>query len=144
VVGLFLLAASETGLPPFDQTAWRLPRGFFLPFFLLLLGWLWWQFEGWRRDLFVLTSERVIHRQGRPLRQRTENREVRLADAAGVCYVIPHPVAWLLDYGHIAIEMADRSFAFRYAADPRGTQQQILGRMQTSHPDGATSTRPQA
>jgi len=130
-LGLYLVAASGLSLPPFHQVFWRIPPFvFFLPF-LLSAGWFWWQVRAWRNDLYIVSDYRILDIK-RALLRGQKVREVRLAEIQDVFYLIPHPLAWLLNYGNVFIETASASgrLPLRCVSNPQKVQQEIFRRME--------------
>lgn len=130
-LGLYLVAASGLGLPPFHLLAWQAPPLALVFPFVLSLGWFWWQVGAWRSDLYIVTDYCILDTRKTLLRGR-EAREVRLAAIQGVSYVIPHPLAWLFNCGNVSIETAGASgrLSLKCVSNPEKVQREILQRME--------------
>jgi len=130
-LGFYVVLASGPSLPPLYLLAWRISLPAFILPLLLSAGWFWWQLEGWRNGLYIVTDHRLVDRK-RTLLRREEIREVRLAAIQGVSYLIPHPPAWLLNYGHVVIETAGAGgrLSFKCISDPQRMQREIFRRME--------------
>ncbi len=94
----------------------------------LILAWLWWQWENWRNDVYILTPERIVDIKRVPLRLRTEQREGNLQNIQNVTFVVPGLFAGLLNYGHVVVETAGQTgnFTFEYVFAPDEVQADIF------------------
>jgi CRP-like cAMP-binding protein/membrane protein YdbS with pleckstrin-like domain len=121
------------GWGPFAAEEVRAPA--FLVLFLLFLvfaGWLWWNYADWENDIYVVTSERVIDIEKKPLFFAENKREASLAVVQNVSLSIPGPLAYLLNYGDVIIQTAAEtgSFNFRFVSNPRAVQNEIFRRIE--------------
>lgn len=98
----------------------------------VLCGWLWWHWENWRNDLYVLTSERLCEVQLSPLGLRLEQREASLDNVQNVSIVVPGLLANLLNCGHVRIETAGQvgNLTFEWVLCPAAVQAEIFRCMQ--------------
>jgi CRP-like cAMP-binding protein/uncharacterized membrane protein YdbT with pleckstrin-like domain len=98
----------------------------------ILLVWLWWQYEDWRNDLYVLTDELIIDIERKPLGFFAEQRQAPLAQIQDVRYVVPNPLAAILKFGDLLIETAAEhgGFTFDYIYHPESVQEEIFFRME--------------
>jgi len=121
-----LLATAFAGLP--------LAAGFSLPLPVagamaaVCLAWLWWQWENWRADVYILTPERIVDVESIPLRLRTSRREGNLLNIQNVTFVVPGLLYGLLNYGNVTIETAGQTgnFTFDGVYDPADVQADIF------------------
>jgi CRP-like cAMP-binding protein/uncharacterized membrane protein YdbT with pleckstrin-like domain len=96
-----------------------------------LLLWLIWKLLDWANDVYVVTSDRIIHIERRPLLFSEERREASLSMIQHVSLRIPHVLANLLNYGDVLVETAGPGqFAFRHVARPREVQREIFRRIE--------------
>ncbi|HET8632175.1 MAG TPA: PH domain-containing protein [Thermomicrobiales bacterium] len=91
---------------------------------LLLLGaggWLAWLWADWRNDHYVVTPDRLIEVEQLPLGLRQQVSEAALVKVQDIRYRLPTPLAFLLDYGDVAVHTAGATtpFIFRGVARPR-------------------------
>ncbi len=99
---------------------------------IILLLWLWWQFEDWRNDLYVLTDELIIDIERKPLGFFSEQRQAPLSQVQDVRFTIPNPWASILNYGDLLIETAAETggFTFDFIYHPESVQEEIFFRME--------------
>lgn len=103
-------------------------RGLYLGASAVLFFWLWWQWENWRNDLYVLTQDRIMELRRLPFGLRSTQREGHLLNIQNVTYEVPGLFASLLNYGHVIIETAGQVGNFQFAAvyDPAGIQADVF------------------
>ncbi|GAB4567973.1 MAG: hypothetical protein Kow0047_20540 [Anaerolineae bacterium] len=106
-----------------------------LTLMIALIGafaWLAWQFADWRNDLYIVTQDRIIDLERTPLGFRETSREAPLERVQNVFYRIPNPLAYVLGYGDVIIQTAAETgeFRFRWVANPREVQAEILRRVE--------------
>ncbi len=89
------------------------------------------RYEDWRNDVYILTDDRIIDMERKPLFLREERREASLAMVQDVRYLIPGPVYNLLNLGMVIIETAatEGEFTFDWVHDPRRVQEEIFARL---------------
>lgn len=89
------------------------------------------RYEDWRNDIYVLTDDRIIDMERKPLFLREERREASLAMIQDVRYLIPGIVYNLLNVGMVIIETAatEGEFTFDWVHDPRRVQGEIFARV---------------
>ena len=99
---------------------------------LLAMAWLWWRFADWANDLYIVTSERIIDIEKRPLFFAQERREASLGMIQNVSLRIPNLVAKVFDYGYVLVQTAGSGdFSFDRVANPREVQREIFRRMES-------------
>lgn len=97
---------------------------------LLFLGtliWLWWEYEDWRNDVYIVTNERIIDIRKKPLFFAEDRREASLDNVQNVDVIIPGPLAYLFGYGSVIIQTAAETgrFDFVFVSNPREVQAEI-------------------
>ena len=98
---------------------------------VVCLGWLWWQYNDWGNDLYIVTNERLIDIEKRPLFFSEERREASLGMIQNVSLRIPNITASLLNYGVVVVQTAGAGdFTFDQVSNPRAVQTEIFKRMQ--------------
>ncbi len=102
---------------------------------LICLGWLLWQFEDWRNDIYQVTGQRVIDLKRRPFLLSEDRREAPLETVQNITYRIPGIMARLLNTGTVVIQTAARTgdLEFDWVYDPAGVQADIFRRMERYH-----------
>ena len=104
-----------------------------IPGFLWLAAcaWLWWQYEDWANDLYIVTNEKVIDIERKPFGLSEQRREAGLDRIQNVEYKIPGTLATILNFGNVLIKTAaaDEGFTFDLVAHPRGVQREIMNRL---------------
>ncbi len=109
--------------------------GFFLIWFVLLViagAYTWWHVEDWRNDLYVLTEDRIIDIEEKPLGFSTTRRESTLDRVQTVTYRQPTFWANLFSYGDVVILTAgsDDGFTFNMVGRPAAVQTIIYQRLE--------------
>jgi len=106
---------------------WRI----LLAVWLLVSVWAWWRYEDWRNDIYQLTDDHVIDIERLPLGFFEERRQASLAQVQDVRFVVPNPLARLLNYGSVVIQTAAEggSFTFNDVHRPASVQEKIFMRM---------------
>ncbi|MBK6769928.1 MAG: cyclic nucleotide-binding domain-containing protein [Ardenticatenales bacterium] len=94
-------------------------------------GWLWWRYEDWRNDQYILTANHVLDIESLPLGLFKEQRQASLDAVQDVRYSIPNPVAMVLRYGTVTIQTAadTGNFSFTDIANPARVQGLIFERI---------------
>jgi len=134
--GLMLMALIALTATPFGKHLYPTPvtgelRVTIAILYVSLLLWLAWKLLDWANDVYVVTSDRIIHIERRPLLFSEERREASLSMIQHVSLRIPHMLANLLNYGDVLVETAGPGeFAFRRVARPREVQREIFRRIE--------------
>lgn len=102
--------------------------------FLLLpvcAAWTIWGWEDWRNDHYKLDHERLYHIDSLPFGLREQSKETLINRITDVMYVVPGPLANLLDYGSVVIKTPGEATEFVFAGipHPRNVQQEIMSRV---------------
>ena len=99
--------------------------------FVVALGWLVWALLDWANDVYIVTADRIIHVERRPMLFAESRREASLGMIQHVSLRIPHLVANLLNFGDVIVETAGPGqFAFRHVGRPREVQREIFRRIE--------------
>ena len=131
VVAMAVTVLGFFGFPPELVTA--LP---FYPFLGLLvtvvmMGWLWWEYVDWGNDLYIVSNERIVDIEKRPLFFSEERREASLGMIQNVSLEIPSLVAGALNFGDVIVNTAGAGeFTFSKVPNPREVQTEIFQRME--------------
>jgi membrane protein YdbS with pleckstrin-like domain len=132
LVCLCLLLASL-----FSWLSFAAPADWIAPvlFGLLLaasLFWYLWYYDGWRRDIYQVSEDRILDVTSSPFGlggERTS--EGNLENIQNITYNIPNFLNSLLNMGSVVIETAGtgQTFNFKQVYNPSGVQQEIFNRM---------------
>jgi hypothetical protein len=104
---------------------------FMLAMIASLLWWLW-NYDGWRRDVYILTNTRITDIEASPFLIRGERRrEGTFDNIQNITYDIPNFFAKLLNLGSVIIETAGTADTFTFAKifNPSAVQQEVFNRM---------------
>lgn len=103
---------------------------------VVLLGpacllWAVWNWEDWRNDLYELDRERVYDIESLPFGLRERSKETLITRISDVMYVVPGPLAAMLNYGDVILKTPGEAteFAFTGIPCPRKVQQEIMERV---------------
>ena len=104
-------------------------------FWLGACGWLWWQYEDWANDLYIVTNEKLIDIERKPFGLSEQRREAGLDRIQNVQSNLPTFLANTLNFGNVLIKTAaaDEGFTFDLVANPRRVQQEIMRRISAYH-----------
>jgi len=93
--------------------------------------WLWWEVTDWGNDVYILTDDRLIDIEKRPLFGKEERREASLDRVQDANLVVPGFWATVLNYGNVDIETAgaEGQFTFTHVAAPRDVQRDVMNRV---------------
>ena len=96
------------------------------------LLWAAWNWEDWRNDLYRLDRERVYDIEALPFGLREQSKETLITRVTDVTYVVPGPLAHLLDYGNVVIKTPGEAteFSFTGVPCPREVQREIIDRVE--------------
>jgi len=106
------------------------------------LLWALWNWADWRNDLYRLDREHIYDIERLPLGLREQSKETLITRVTDVTYVVPGPLAHLLNYGDVMLRTPGESteFNFRGVPRPREVQQEIMDRLNEYREKGAVST----
>ncbi|MHB1294159.1 MAG: cyclic nucleotide-binding domain-containing protein [Anaerolineae bacterium] len=111
------------------------------PLYALLIavasaGWFWWAEHDWANDLYILTRERIIDVEKRPLFFAEQRREANISKIQNVSLRIPNVLAATLNYGDVLIQTAGSGeFTFTSVPNPREVQREIFRRLEAYRED---------
>ena len=134
LVLLALMVLASLRLPPFQELeadAWLL---------VLFLGvgatlafiWYIFRYDDWHRDVYIVTSDRIVDVESSSFRLRGEERREGTFDVIqNITYSIPGFFNQMLNLGDVVIETAGTAATFTFFSvyDPRAVQQEIFNRM---------------
>jgi len=123
LLGLFGIPASLITLVPFFPVLTLISA-------LVGIGLYWWEATDWSNDLYVVTADRIIDTEKRPLFFSEQRREANLGMIQNVFLEIPNVVAGLFNYGDVIIKTAGTGdFTFHNVGNPRDVQREVFARM---------------
>lgn len=99
----------------------------------ILFFWLIWQYEDWRNDLYMLTSERLVEYKRTPFGLfGTSQRTASLANVQNVTAVTKGFIDNLFNVGDVAIRTGgmDNELNFARVWNPRGVQREVVTRLE--------------
>jgi len=96
------------------------------------LFWFVWQYDDWRNDLYVLTDDRIIDMQRRPIYLREERREAPLDRVQNVRLNMRGIPSHLLNYGDVVVQTAAAGgdIEFIMVGNPRRVVQEVSRRVE--------------
>ncbi len=99
--------------------------------FLAMAGWLWWEFEDYRNDLYIVTNEKIIDIERKPLGLDYKRREGNLERVQSVDSKRQGFLPALLNYGTVVIRTAaaDEGYDFVNIPNPKHVQQVVFQKM---------------
>lgn len=104
-------------------------------------AWIIWAWEDWRNDVYKIDHERLYHIESLPFGLRERSKETLINRITDVMYVIPGPLANLLDYGSVVIKTPGEATEFIFAGIPcpRQVQQELMERMDAARKDNVSA-----
>jgi hypothetical protein len=99
--------------------------------FVITAGWLWWVYEDYHNDLYVVTDEKIIDIERKPLGLDYKRREGSLEKIQSVDSKQRGVVQALLDYGTVVIRTAatDEGYDFINVPNPKHVQQVVFQKL---------------
>lgn len=111
--------------------------------FLLAVGgimfWLWWEYEDWHNDLYIIENMTITHIHRRPLWQDNRETSIPIKNIQGVNVAVVGIWQQVLNYGTVKVQTAADSSAdggpgggeiiFSYIYQPHAFQEDVLGRL---------------
>ena len=134
---LFTLTLAWLGVYFLQEALRRIPAGTFtlpwLVLFVFSLGWWLYRYADWRNDIYVVTDDKLIDIEARPLGLSIKRRETGLDRVQTVDYRQEGIIRYVLNYGDVVIRTAaaDEGFDFLYVPNPRLVQAVIFERLDT-------------
>lgn len=99
--------------------------------FLIGIGWLFWVYDDWRNDVYVLTNDAVVDEEKLPLGFERQVRRAPLDTIQDISYEIPNPIFTILDVGNVLIQTAsvEGQLTFDHIHRPRDVTLEIYERL---------------
>ncbi len=95
------------------------------------LGWLWWEYSDWSNDQYIVSDERIVDVEKRPLMFSEHRREATLGVIQNVSSATPSFLAAVLNYGDVIVQTAGSGeFTFNHVPNPGEVQREIFRRME--------------
>lgn len=134
LVGLTVMILATFALPALAELTGLSWMGLLLPWGVLTLffaGWLWWRTEDYLNDLYIVTDEKIIDIEMKPLGLDYNRREGSLERVQTVNTVQKGILAKIFDYGNVVIRTAAEGEAYDFimVPNPRLVQQIIFQKM---------------
>jgi membrane protein YdbS with pleckstrin-like domain len=126
---LVLLGAITFG--PLATGAWLIELLLGIGVFLSFM-WYIYRYDGWYRDIYILTSSSIVDVESSSFRLQGEQRRTGTFDVIqNITYTIPGTLYQILNMGSVFIETAAvaGNFTFENVFDPSAVQQEIYNRM---------------
>ena len=94
--------------------------------------WLWWEWEDYQNDVYIVTDSKIIDVEKKPLFFAEQRREADLDKIQNVNLRKPNVLANLFNYGDVLIETAGATgvFTFDGVARPAEVQREIYRRLE--------------
>ncbi|MCL4303393.1 MAG: cyclic nucleotide-binding domain-containing protein [Anaerolineae bacterium] len=127
----YLFIATLVGLPPFNGGVWG-PLVWI--FGLAILGsffWYLWEYDTWRRDVYILTNVKIIDIESTAFRLRGEKvREGSFDSIQSITYDMPNIFYRLINLGDVVIRTAGTGghFTFKQVFNPSLVQEETFRR----------------
>lgn len=132
LASIYLFSASFFDWPPFAyRVVWE-------PLYLILgtavlisLFWYIWEYDSWRRDVYILTSTKIIDVESSAFRLRGEKvREGSFDSIQNITYDLPNIFYRLINLGSVTIQTAGTggNFTFKQVFNPSAVQEEIFRR----------------
>lgn len=132
---LYILAAALVSLPPFArQNVW--PPLYWLLGLAVLGSFFWylWEYDTWRRDVYILTNVKIVDIESTAFRLRGEKvREGSFDSVQSITYDLPNIFFRLINLGDVVIRTAGTggNFTFKQVFNPSSVQDEIFRRWDT-------------
>jgi len=94
--------------------------------------WLWWEYTDYRNDIYVVTDDRIIDIEMKPLGLSMKRREGGLSKVQNVVAQQNGLWANIFDYGDVVISTAaaDEGFTFTMVPNPKGVQTTVFHKLE--------------
>lgn len=129
---LYLTLASVLVFPVFGLEFGGLAGAIFGLGALISLGWYLWQYDGWWRDVYIVTESRIIDVLSSPFKIRGEQqREGDFDSIQNIYFKIPNFFSTAVNIGDVIIETAagaTKNFTFTQVYHPSAVQEEIFER----------------
>ncbi len=97
---------------------------FLLVFFLPIGGWLWYQFEDWKNDIFMVTNDEIFDIDRKPFGTE-ERRSAQVENILSTSYSRDGIIPYVFNYGTVKITVGGTQMAFEDVMDPAAVQADI-------------------
>ncbi len=101
IIGYLLYLLHGQYAPPLTLVA--------LVLWIPISGWIWWEFEDWRNDEYILTNRLILDVEKKPLFFAEERRQATLDMIQNISLHIPGPLASILNFGDVVIQTAGQA-----------------------------------
>ncbi|MCK6629618.1 MAG: cyclic nucleotide-binding domain-containing protein [Anaerolineae bacterium] len=133
IFSLYLLLTALANLPYLDYLE---GGGWIIELILVLavlgsLFWYVWEYDDWRRDVYIVTNTKIIDVESSSFRLKGEQlREGSFDSIQNITYIIPNFFYKLLNLGDVVIETAGvgKTFTFSRVLNPSSVQAEIFRR----------------
>ncbi len=129
-----------------QRSGWDSPTFLVLTLaWMVALGWLAWEYDDWRNDVYIVTRDRIIDIEKKPLFFSEDRREASLGMIQNVTANIPSPLAFIFGYGDVTIQTAAEmgTFDFVFVPNPREVQAEISRRVEAFRAEQAARAQAQ-
>lgn len=99
-----------------------------LPVLLILLPWLTYHYIDWRNDIYQVTDRSIFDIERRPFGTETR-KSAPLENILSLEHQRPGFLGYVLNVGHVVINVGETRFTFNYVVHPALVQQDIFNRM---------------
>jgi hypothetical protein len=135
LASIYLLITAFLNLPRFDYLeAWWPVQLITVLALLASIFWYFWEYDDWRRDVYIVTNTKIIDVESSSFRLRGEQlREGSFDSIQNITYKIPNFFYKLLNLGDVIIETAGagKTYTFQQVLNPSGVQAEIFSRWDT-------------
>lgn len=97
----------------------------------IALFFIWYQWENWRNDIFILESDTLIDIERKPLAMQSDERRAPLSQIVDLRLRVPTPIHYLFNFGTVLAQTAATGsvFTFRNVPNPGAVMEIIRNRM---------------
>ncbi|HMQ54261.1 MAG TPA: cyclic nucleotide-binding domain-containing protein [Anaerolineae bacterium] len=129
IFSFLFMSSVWPSLPPFTVLAWPLQLFFGLGI-LFSLGWYVWQYDDWRKDVYMVTNTQIIDIDAAAFRLRRTRREGTFDNIQAVYSEVPNFFYKLINLGNVIIETAgtEETFTFNKVFDPASVTREVFNR----------------
>ncbi len=131
---IFYIVSSETTtFLHVNRSGWNAPdaiSSILLLTFLPIGFWLWYQYEDWRNDIFMISQDEIFDIDRKPFAQE-ERRSAQIESILSTSYSRDGIAANIFNYGTVKITVGGTQLAFENVMDPAAVQADINRRRST-------------
>jgi len=95
-----------------------------LVFLLPLGGWLWYEYEDWKNDIFMVSADEIFDIDRKPF-GKEERRSAQIENILSTSYSRSGPIAVLFNFGTVKISVGGTQMGFEDVMDPASVQADI-------------------